>query len=274
MGNSSLAVAVGQIMQNAPEDMKRFAQLSRAEQIAEIVHDCNAEIDDEGMARLRCDICHGKGVVYYADGDNWKTRECTCMKARRALAYVENAGLLELMRRSTFEKFQPVDEFTAELKKTVLEYLRASEGEWLYIGGQSGCGKTHLAMAVFGQMIKRHLSARVMMWIQDSAELKSHVNDDSYDREIRSLQTCDVLIIDDLWNVKPTEADIKLTRSIIDYRYINNLPTVITSEMLIDDMYQIDDAVAGRICEMCGRFLIQVAEDENKNYRMREVNGQ
>ena len=52
------------IMKDAPEDMQRFALLSKDEKISEIVQDCNDEEDPEGMAALPCDVCHGKRYNY------------------------------------------------------------------------------------------------------------------------------------------------------------------------------------------------------------------
>lgn len=268
---SSIQSIMGQIMQSAPEEIKEFQMLPKEEQLRILVEENNAEVDEEGYAKIPCDICHGKGIVYSIseDGKWWETAPCKCFKSRRALEYVDRMGLTELLKASTLDKFETPDDFTKKIKSKVTDYLKASDG-WLYLGGQSGCGKTHLAMAVFGRLIHQHKAPKVMLWIQDSQRIKGLVTDgDEYNREVNPLMKAEVLIIDDLFNTAPTQADIKLARTILDYRYINHLPTIITSELLIQELYEYDDALAGRIVERCGQFCVQVGKDMGKNWRMR-----
>jgi len=268
---SSIQSIMGQIMESAPPEIEEYKSLPREEQLRILIKEYNEEVDEEGMAKVPCDICHGKGeVMTLTDtGDWWKTVPCKCAKSRRALEYVERMGLTELLKRSTFDKYIANDEVTTLLKNKATEYLRASNGEWLYLGGQSGCGKTHLAMAVFGRLIHMRKAPKIMLWIQDSQRIKTLVTDEEeYNREVTPLMKADYLVIDDFFNTKPTEADIKLARNIIDYRYVNNLPTIITSELLMEELYGYDDALAGRIVEKCGDFCVQIAKDIRRNYRM------
>ena len=260
------------IMKYAPPEIEEYSKLPKEEQLRILVNECNAEVDEEGMKAVPCETCHGKGIIYSEDGNWWHTKECSCMKSRRALSYVDRLGLTELVKASTFDKFVVDSDFTKALKEKVISYAKESTGEWLYLGGQSGCGKTHLAMAIFGRLIHQHKAPRVMLWIQDSQRIKSLVTDEEeYNREVFPLQNAEVLIIDDFFNTVPTQADIKLARTIIDNRYINNLPTIITSELMIPELYEYDDALAGRIVEKCGAYCIQIATDEKKNHRMRGI---
>ena len=264
---------VSNLMASAPPEIEEFKKLSREEMLDIIIKESNEEVDEVGMEKIPCDKCHGKGVIYSKADDTlwWKTEPCTCSKSRRALDYVDRMGLTELVRASTFDRFIADNDFTKTIKSKVTDYLKASD-EWLYLGGQSGCGKTHLAMAVFGQLVKRQKAPRIMLWIQDSQRIKSLVTDEAeYDKAVRPLQTADYLIIDDFFNCVPTQADIKLARTIIDYRYTNKLPTIITSELLLPELNDYDDAICGRIVERCGNFCIQIGQDMNKNYRMRGI---
>lgn len=274
---SSIQSIMGQIMESAPAEIEAFAKLPKAEQLRILIEENNAEVDEEGYEKIPCDICHGKGKVYSLsdDGQWWQTSPCKCAKSRKALDYVERMGLTELLKASTFDKFVTDNDFTAKIKGLVEDYvktftMRPSNNEWLYIGGQSGCGKTHLAMAVFGKLIHLHKAPRVMLWIQDSQRIKALVTDEQeYSREVHPLQTAEYLVIDDFFNTVPTVADIKLARTILDYRYVNSLPTIITSELLIGELYAYDDALASRIVEKCGKHCIQIGQDIEKNYRMR-----
>ena len=87
-----------------------------------------------------------------------------------------------------------------------------------------------------------------MLWRDDSVKLKATVNDDSeYERLIRPLKTCDVLYIDDLYKGGASEADKKLAFELLNYRYNGKLITIISTERLIPDLLNIDEATGSRI---------------------------
>ena len=259
------------IMQDAPSEMDAFAELiktNRVEAIKDIVEAYNSETDEEGMKELPCDLCHGKGriEIFNEEKQDREQIECKCMKARRALRFVTNLGLLKDVQKCSFESYEPYDDATRDMKQAALDYSNNFEDRWLFLGGQSGAGKTHLAYSIFGKMVKRSIAPVWMRWIQDSQDLKMMIGEDDYDREVKRLQTASVLIIDDFFNLTPTEADIRLARVIIDHRYTNKLPTIITTELTLGEIDNYDDAIAGRIAEMSVVYQIG---GKNHNYRMR-----
>lgn len=234
---------------------------------------CDEGNEEEGDNIVPCRKCHGKGYIYVQDNCEYHKERCVCADSRDALNRIKRMGYLDICKRCTFDTFDAYDETMAWVKGKCEEYAKHPEG-WLFLGGQSGFGKTHLAWACFGMMVKRHRSPRVMLWIQDSQKIKQLVTDPfEYNYQIECLQDADILIIDDLFNVKPSDADIKLARTILDYRYVNNLPTIITCEYMLGDLNEWDDAITGRIAEMCrNSTLIQVAPSKVRNYRLRFVN--
>ena len=149
-----------------------------------------------------------------------------------------------------------------KMKETAQSY----KDGWLYLGGQSGSGKTHLAYSIFGKLVHRQKAPVWMRWIQDSQELKMMIGEDEYDKELMRLSTTEILFVDDFFNIVPTQADIRLARTIIDNRYSNDLSTIITSELKLAELNEYDDAIAGRIAEKATVFQI---DGKNHNYRMR-----
>lgn len=270
----SIKSFVGNIVNDAPLEIREgWANLlasDRAAAIMDLVNEYNAEVDEEGMEELPCPICHGKGRIEVFDAEKIDRRQeaCRCMKPRRALRYVKGLGLLKDVQKCSFDSFVPYDDITEDMKQLALDFIHDWEGKWLFLGGQSGAGKTHLAYACLGQMVKEYHAPRWMRWIQDSQKIKRLVTDeDEYDREVIPLQQCEILIIDDLFNKPPTEADIQLARTIIDDRYCNDRCTIITSECLLGQINKYDDAIAGRIAEKS--MVFQVRGDKH-NYRMRD----
>lgn len=249
------------------QELTEFSKKPLYEQVRIVVDECNAE---EGDNYVPCDVCHGKGYYYIQDGNRYERIPCKCSASRDALRYVEAMGYLDTVKRCRFDTFEAYDEATRSMLEICVKYAQNPKG-WLFMGGQSGCGKTHLAFAIFGRLIHKHYSPKIMLWIQDSQRIKAGVNSPEYDRLVERYQDADVLIIDDLFNTEPTVADIKLARTILDGRYINNLPTIITSEMTLSTMNEVDDAITGRIAERCGSNLIQMAPNAGRNYRCRNI---
>lgn len=249
-------------------ELTEFARKPLYEQVKIVVQECNEE---QGDNYVPCDLCHGKGFIYIQEGNSYEKVPCRCSASRDALHYVERMGYLEAVKKCSFDSFNAYDDCMKWVVDTCKAYARNPEG-WLYLGGQSGCGKTHLAWAIFGKLIHGHYSPKIMLWIQDSAKIKAEVGGSEYDRMVERYQDADILIIDDLFNVKPSDADIKLARTLLDIRYTNNLPTIITSEWMIEELNDIDDAIAGRIVERCGQNLIQIGHSTERNYRLRCLN--
>ena len=119
-----------------------------------------------------------------------------------------------------------------------------------------------------------------MLWRDEVTRLKACANDaDAYAELMEELKTPAVLYIDDLFKtgknedgrrMRPTPADLNAAFELINYRY--NQPgqvTIISSEMSLDDIMDIDEAIGGRIKERAGEFVIEIAPDKEKNMRYR-----
>jgi DNA replication protein DnaC len=220
--------------------------------------------------------CGGKGytISKRADGTVWG-KECDCVRVRRALKAIERSGLKELLDDYTFDSFQEHERWQEDAKETAMNYIKNSNG-WFGFFGQVGCGKTHLCTAICGEMLRVGKSVRYMAWRDDVTRLKANVMDDEYySREMRRYKTADVLYIDDLFKTeagkRPTQADVNIAFEILNYRYNNKeLMTILSSELQIEDLLAIDEAVGSRIYERCRKYQVSVKADKRKNYRLRE----
>lgn len=56
-------------------------------------------------------------------------------------------------------------------------------------------------------------------------------NDTAYEKEINQYKTARVLLIDDFAKGRTTESDINVMFEIINYRYLNSKPIIISSEL-------------------------------------------
>ena len=158
----------------------------------------------------------------------------------------------------------------------VMKWL-SEKDKWLYIGGATGSGKTHLCVAAMLKLLKQGKEVYYMLWREDVPKLKSLVTDhEEYERMISEIKNVDVLYIDDLFKTgrtesgakqRPTPADINLAFEIINHRYVTNKVTVITSECTSNDLIDIDQATAGRIVEKSGAYCVSL-KGKDKDWRL------
>ena len=81
----------------------------------------------------------------------------------------------------------------------------------------------------------------------------------------------DVLYIDDLFKQNNiNDPDIKLAFELIDYRVRTNRMTVISTEMDLNQLLDIDEALGGRIIQAARGNKYIIAKDRGKNYRLKE----
>ena len=65
--------------------------------------------------------------------------------------------------------------------------------------------------------------------------------------------------------------EINIAFEIINERYARRKPTIISSEVFLRDLIQLDGALAGRIRERCGGYLSQISNGDERNYRLQKI---
>lgn len=244
-----------------------------------IEKDCEVCNSAEGKLKgYDCPKCKNKGVIYkprFSDFYGYWTTvavTCDCMPIREELLRREKSGLEEL-KHKTFDNYDNYEQWQRQIWTEAQEYANNPEG-WFFIGGQVGCGKTHICTAIVNRLIKNGKAARYMLWDDEVKEIKQHINDSEvYEALINPLKNADVLYIDDFFkkgqNAPVTAADVNVTFSIINSRYIKNLPTIFSAEKSVAQIIRVDEALGSRIAEMTQGKELFIAPDIKKNYRLR-----
>ena len=220
-----------------------------------------------GLDGVNCDICGNKGqLAYYRDGILY-SKPCVCMAKRRSIRRIKNSGMGDMFGRYTFENYKAVDADRKRIKNLAGKFAMDDYG-WFYIAGQSGSGKTHICTAICSALIECNKDVYYMAWRDESRNLKSLMNTDEVDEPIRKLKKISVLYIDDFLKGGVTDADIRLAFEIINARYNDtSLRTIISSELSIEEILEIDEALGGRIYERSKGYAIKAP---NENYRLRK----
>lgn len=132
-------------------------------------------------------------------------------------------------------------------------------GESLLLLGPTGTGKTHAAYGALRELAElgvAHLSWRAAAEADLLAECRAL--DGAGEQSLNRYLAADLLLVDDLGTSKRTEFAIETTRRIVDYRYVNRLPMVITTNLELEATRQgvldlpsaIGARTASRLAEM------------------------
>ena len=222
-----------------------------------------------------CQRCKNKGFIATIDSDGYEVlKVCQCKRIRETLSRAKRSGLGDIITDFTFDKFIATEDWQKDIKALAKEFCGDNESKWFYIGGQIGCGKSHLCTAIAAYYIKAGFEVKYMLWAEESKRLKSVVNDISYSKEIEIYKNADVLYIDDFLKVRngesPTTADMNLAFEIVNHRLLcKDKVTIISSEKKLDELMQYDEATMSRIYQKAGKYKISIEKDPKKNYRLK-----
>lgn len=230
-----------------------------------------------------CQKCQNKGYVLSAREGAIVSNECECMPIRRNLRRLRRSGLQDQVGQYTFDAFTAREEWQKRLRDMVESYVddaRSEDCGWMFIGGQSGAGKTHICTAACAAFINRGMDTRYMIWRDELRRLKAVANTPEYADCIGEFSTCKVLYIDDFYKAgkddlgrtKVTQSDIAISFEILNRRYTTKgIITIISSELRLDQIADIDEATAGRIAQKSKDHCMTIKADRKRNYRLKGV---
>ncbi len=108
---------------------------------------------------------------------------------------------------------------------------------WLLLMGRYGCGKTHLAAAIANAAIEASVPT-LFLTVPDLLDWLRFAyggSEMSFEDRFEEIREVPLLILDDFGTQNATAWAQEKIFQIINHRYVNQLPTVITSNILIDD---------------------------------------
>lgn len=168
---------------------------------------------------------------------------CSCEKSKAKMqgkrikqqVRAEEAREMQRLTKANIpRKFWQAIERVREL--TTYE-IPVEKGKGLYIFGGVGTGKTETACAIARRALRQH---RRVLYLNEPlflGELKgiyaAKREDMSAEEKIEQASKAEVLIIDDMGKTKPTTFAVETLYRIIEYRYANELTTIVTSNHTI-----------------------------------------
>ncbi len=191
-------------------------------------------------------------------------REKKETEARRKMTmetYLAQSGIMRgILAQMTFEKFDPQPAGRAhEIAKEYAEKFGKETTRGLLFYGRAGSGKTHLACAITRYIIEqKRIQVKFTRIVDLLAEIrKTFDENEQYRTEneselIHRYTSVPLLVIDDLGAEKTTDWVRQILYQIIDERWLEQKPLIITSNLNLDEIEaRFEERIASRIGGMC-----------------------
>lgn len=197
----------------------------------------------------RCD-CE-EAARYWADFDrDQKLKEEQEEKRRKYEEYISrckqllvNSKMGDRFKSRTFKNYKcSTDEERKcfEIAKNYADNFEEhkKKGDGLYFEGTFGTGKTHLAAAIAISLMSRRIPVIFQTCSSMLADIRRSYDDKSLSEEsiIRAYETADLLVIDDLGKEQCTDWAVSVLYRILNTRYENMLPVIITTNYNTEDL--------------------------------------
>lgn len=218
-----------------------------------------------------CPKCRDLGYILVVDEKNYEVAiPCECLQRKEYLEKLAKCGLSDAFKKKTFKSYECNNKQQVKAKTQAMSYCNdfSNSNSSLLISGRPGSGKTHLGIASMINLIKSNIGCRYVEYNNMMISIKQSVMDEeNFAREMDKYLNPKVLFIDDFLKGKATDADLKYIYSIVNSRYLKNMPLIISTEKSIKDIIDWDEAIGSRIIEMAGENII-IFDNNTENYRL------
>jgi DNA replication protein DnaC len=224
---------------------------------------------------INCPVCKNKGTVQVVEGNYAPYRDCVCMGRRNALKQAKRSGLGKYLTK-TINDYLADEEWRSKCKRAVESYLEkhSDDDVWFIACGQNGSGKTLLGSIIANTLLMKHGRAvKYVVWSDFIGEVKRDMmseNASEVSERMKDAKYADVLFLDEVFK-EFNATDKRYLAEIINYRYTNDKKTILTSEKLLNELLDIDEATFGRAVEQCQGFIINIPRDRKKDWRLRSL---
>jgi DNA replication protein DnaC len=225
---------------------------------------------------INCPYCHGLGYLRrdlpIGHPDFGRLQICSCRQGQvsqqihQRLFSISN---LDNLQHLTFENFQPRGRVgmgpwqadSLERAYNQAEQFSQKVDGWLLLQGGFGCGKTHLAAAIANFTVSLGVPT-LFITVPDLLDALRFAYDNpesTFEQRFEEIRNATLLIMDDFGTQNATAWAQEKLFQIMNYRYINHLPLVVTTNLLLE---QIEGRIRSRLedPELVTRVFIQAPD--------------
>ena len=181
--------------------------------------------------------------------DFGKLQMCTCRNrdvAEQVRERLFSMSHLDELKGLTFETFEARGrKGLGDLHATSIEmgfnqarvYAQSLNG-WLLLEGPYGCGKTHLAAAIANFAVEMGVPTLFLTVpdLLDMLRFAYGAEDTTFEQRFDEIRNAQLLILDDFGTQNATGWAQEKLFQIINYRYINKLPLVVTTNLSLSEI--------------------------------------
>lgn len=235
------------------------------------IYNCSSRDTKDGY---NCMVCQNRGYFAYINyAGDFALRPCSCNNIRVQMINARNSGFGDMLNRYTFEGYEATEDWQKAVKQGALLYTQEKELPWMYIGGMSGAGKSHICTAAATRILQQGKVVKYVLWRDIFHKMESYrYNEEKYNEYLKELGDVEVLIVDDfLKGMDPQKqgSALEIAYDVVNRRYNNHNAMIFSSEMQLQDIERLDKALYGRIKERCGKYSLNIKNDDKRNYRKR-----
>ncbi len=174
---------------------------------------------------------------------------CSCRQsqvARAASARLFEMSNLSELTHMVFENFDPrgrigiapVQADSLERAYNHARHFAENLNGWLLLQGAYGCGKTHLAAAIANFVVNLGVPTLFITVpdMLDALRFSYNDPDSSFEERFEEIRRIKLLILDDFGTQNATNWAQEKLFQILNFRYINRLPTVITTNLGLSEI--------------------------------------
>lgn len=184
-----------------------------------------------------------------------------CVCRRRKVSDVIRERLFALshldeLRSLTFETFMPrgrpgIGDRQANSIEVAFNQARHHAEHlngWLFLQGGPGCGKTHLAAAAANYAVGMGVPTLFLTVpdLLDTLRAAYDSQNTTFERRFEEVRSAQLLVLDDFGTQNASGWAQEKLFQIMNYRYINKVPTIVTSNLLLDEM---DERIRSRLAD-------------------------
>jgi len=208
-----------------------------------------------------CPYCGGLGYLRVdlpvGHPDFGKLQVCSCRHGQVSSQVRERLfalSHLDELSHLTFENFNPRGRVglwpqhadSLEIAYNQARQFASSLKGWLLLQGKYGCGKTHLAAAIANFVVGMGVPTLFITVpdLLDSLRFGYQDPNAPFEKRFEEIRNAPLLVLDDFGTQNATAWAQEKLFQILNYRYINHLPLVVTTNLQLD---MIEDRISSRL---------------------------
>ena len=201
-----------------------------------------------------CEFCGGIGYIL-VEGKG--AQPCKCQSDAKYQENMRNARIPKKFSNKFLDNFKTPTKKADEIVQFIQAWIDSYSpgGKGLFLVGDVGSGKTHIAVAILKELIARGFTGLYYNVVDLLKDIRATMSKDYQVSEYQILdETCnvDVLVLDDIGAEKTSDWVLDRIYHIINKRYESQVTTIVTSNFNYDENEaRVGKRIASRLKEMC-----------------------